>query len=274
MCPTGFIWDSVNFSCAYDSLLTVLWSLWRDDPVTCTESYSRLSSEMNVLVQGFNQIIQGQTTLEVVRDSVREILHLASPQLFPVGHRYAAVSDVAAILLSSRTCTSSTITCDRCGYTLEGMAGSFCLHLIMSVWTTSSTSVWLQNHLQRLGQSCPQCLMRDLNGLESRMINTTTIGSTPPLLFLEIPTSSEYRLDAKLELAPECGLESLSLRGVIYYESNHFVTRIISKIGDIWFHDGIATGRHCIYEGNISNPDLLRGLCRHGSKKAVAVVYA
>jgi hypothetical protein len=31
--PEGFIWDSENYSCAYDSLLTILLSIWSQDPV-------------------------------------------------------------------------------------------------------------------------------------------------------------------------------------------------------------------------------------------------
>jgi hypothetical protein len=271
---TGFVWDNENFSCAYDSFFTVLWSLWQDDPIARTASLSSLSAEMRVLVDGFTQILRGQKTFEAVRDSVREILHFGSLRLFPVGHHYTAASDVAANLLSGHINGSAKMICGSCGYSSEDVITTFFLHLTMSSWTTSSTSVWLQNHLKRLVQNCPQCSIHGLDRPISRMTSTTTIRSMPPVLFLEIPILSEYSVDPKLTLGSEHEPINMILRGVIYHGSNHFVSRIISGTGDVWFHDGIATGRHCIYEGNISNPDLLSGFSRHGGKKAVAALYA
>ncbi|KAF8585375.1 hypothetical protein K439DRAFT_1343599 [Ramaria rubella] len=55
------------------------------------------------------------------------------------------------------------------------------------------------------------------------------------------------------------GRTQLNLVGIIYFGSDHFTTRIIDHQGPVWFHDGIATGRTCVYDGpfnEISKQDL------------------
>ncbi|KAJ7831954.1 hypothetical protein B0H14DRAFT_2162560, partial [Mycena olivaceomarginata] len=42
-----------------------------------------------------------------------------------------------------------------------------------------------------------------------------------------------------------------ALRGIIYAGENHFTSRIIKENGAIWYHDGIATGRKCQYDGQL-----------------------
>ncbi|KAF8583875.1 hypothetical protein K439DRAFT_1347478 [Ramaria rubella] len=67
------------------------------------------------------------------------------------------------------------------------------------------------------------------------------------------------------------GKIQLNLVGLIYFGSDHFTARIIDHQGHIWFHDRIATGRTCVYEGplnEISNQDFMgkgmhKDLCYH-----------
>ncbi|KAJ7870202.1 hypothetical protein B0H14DRAFT_2204935, partial [Mycena olivaceomarginata] len=42
---------------------------------------------------------------------------------------------------------------------------------------------------------------------------------------------------------------AIHFRGIIYAGENHFTSRIIKENGAIWYHDGIATGRKCEYDG-------------------------
>jgi hypothetical protein len=43
---------------------------------------------------------------------------------------------------------------------------------------------------------------------------------------------------------------------VIYGDGNHFVARLFTKDGQIWYHDGITTGSNCHFEGNLDKlPD-------------------
>ena len=49
----------------------------------------------------------------------------------------------------------------------------------------------------------------------------------------------EYGGDCK-DLS-EAGPVTLPICGVIYYTGNHFVSRLISPTGEVWYHDGIET---------------------------------
>ncbi|KAJ7102042.1 hypothetical protein C8R44DRAFT_576793, partial [Mycena epipterygia] len=64
------------------------------------------------------------------------------------------------------------------------------------------------------------------------------------------------------------------LRGVIYGGQSHFTCRYVERDGEIWFHDGITTGRRCVREGNLRELDNLMDLQKCGEKYAVAVLYA
>jgi hypothetical protein len=43
--PEGFIWDSENYSCAYDSLLTILLSIWSQEPVKWKGNFKDMNEQ-------------------------------------------------------------------------------------------------------------------------------------------------------------------------------------------------------------------------------------
>ena len=51
----------------------------------------------------------------------------------------------------------------------------------------------------------------------------------------------------------------LSLRGLVYHGGYHFTCRIVDQSGNIWYHDGMSTGRTSTKEGKfgtVSQPNL------------------
>ncbi|TFK53510.1 hypothetical protein OE88DRAFT_1612593, partial [Heliocybe sulcata] len=63
------------------------------------------------------------------------------------------------------------------------------------------------------------------------------------------------------------------LRGIIYFGEYHFTSRFIDSAGDIWYNDGISTGRTCVKEGNISTTRTTTLLNAH-QRSATLVIYA
>ena len=62
------------------------------------------------------------------------------------------------------------------------------------------------------------------------------------------------------------------LRGIVYHGRFHFNPCVITKAGDIWYHDGIATGDKCVPDSqlkNISDEELMT--CKE--KNIVCIVY-
>ncbi|KAJ7451901.1 hypothetical protein FB451DRAFT_965913, partial [Mycena latifolia] len=61
----------------------------------------------------------------------------------------------------------------------------------------------------------------------------------------------------------------LCLRGIIYGGQSHFTCRFIDKYSNVWFHDGISTGRRCVREMNLTDVEDMTVLQKCGRKKAV-----
>jgi hypothetical protein len=85
--------------------------------------------------------------------------------------------------------------------------------------------------------------------------------------------SQDIDVSKTITLNSEAGPVNLPICGVIYYTGNHFVSRIISPTGDVWYHDGIETKRQCIREGHLMDFSK-NSLKLHGSKRCVGVVYS
>ena len=81
--PLGLLWDSENNSCAYDALLTILLSIWSQNPSTWKTRFKDMNRIMNVLITGFYSASNDQGTLESARNKVRHLLHQRNPVLFP-----------------------------------------------------------------------------------------------------------------------------------------------------------------------------------------------
>jgi hypothetical protein len=113
--PLGFKWDSDHYSCAYDALLTVLLSIWMQDPPKWKRMFKDMNRIMNVLASGFYIASQNQGTLESARNKVRRLLHQRSPVVFPYGHSGTPAVELAEQLLrSDRIIASSWLKCINC----------------------------------------------------------------------------------------------------------------------------------------------------------------
>jgi hypothetical protein len=44
----------------------------------------------------------------------------------------------------------------------------------------------------------------------------------------------------------------MHLRGIVYYGSYHYTSRIVDVGGHVWFHDGMTTGRGMRSQGSIT----------------------
>ncbi|KAJ7617673.1 hypothetical protein DFH06DRAFT_1012334 [Mycena polygramma] len=66
----------------------------------------------------------------------------------------------------------------------------------------------------------------------------------------------------------------MRLRGIIYGGGSHFTCRFIEQNGDMWYHDGITTGRRCVRHGNMSVFQGPLDLQKCRGSNAVALIYA
>ena len=85
--------------------------------------------------------------------------------------------------------------------------------------------------------------------------------------------SQDIEISKTITLKSEAGPVILPIRGAIYFTGNHFVSRIISPTGEVWYHDGIETKRQCIREGHLIDFSE-HSLKYQGSKRCVGVLYS
>jgi hypothetical protein len=97
----GFVWDGENYSCAYDLVLTILLSIWMQNPSKWKGHFKDMNRTMNVLASGFHRSSENGGTLESARNKVRRLLHQRNPALFPYGQAGTPISEMIEQLLRS-----------------------------------------------------------------------------------------------------------------------------------------------------------------------------
>jgi hypothetical protein len=108
--PTGLIWS--NNSCAYDSVFTILYSFWRNNPTHWKQFFHSINCNLlEEICNGFNDHSYNQTSLESVRDTFRmglDDLHLAGL----CWGRYTSVVRLLEYMFKAPTeMVSSQLTC-------------------------------------------------------------------------------------------------------------------------------------------------------------------
>ena len=86
--PDGLIWDGGNYSCAYDALFTVLFEIWSSDTKLWTRRFKEINQHhLKSLSANFKKYLNGQTSFETARDTIRHGQHSQNPAQFPYGTR-------------------------------------------------------------------------------------------------------------------------------------------------------------------------------------------
>jgi hypothetical protein len=99
-----------------------------------------------------------------------------------------------------------------------------------------------------------------------------------PILMSIILNKHCFRINKTLRYLHDMFDIIYNLRGIVYRDGNHFVSRLITKDGKMWYHNGITTGSNCIFEGKLDQiPDnewLMTSSKGFSCCKAVLVIYA
>ena len=104
----------------------------------------------------------------------------------------------------------------------------------------SSLQVCMDNFTLELVSKCANC--------NTYLIKCTTFVQTPPLLAFDLSNGSRLTLDPVVWILCENARVCYVLRGVIYFDNNHFTERVVTSTGMVWYYDGIFTGRSLVYE--------------------------
>jgi len=243
--PAGITWDSNNYSCAYDSLLTILYDFWHDNPRAWTRLFKDMNEHLSMLSDRFLALSNSHVSFEQIRDQWRTILHNQNPQRYPRGPVGISVAQLASELFKVDTVVSSSQhNCTCCEYAEDPVDDGlgYVVHADSSV--TGSTSEWIDKMSQKTRRACPDC--------RTMMQQILFYNDVPPILVLEYPWRNIVT-SHKLEFETENGTKTLDLRGIVYHGQYHFTSRIISSQKQVWYHDGMTTGKTCSYDGQLND---------------------
>jgi hypothetical protein len=225
--PIGLIWNSVNYSCAYDSWFTVLRSVWMSNQVYWTNSFAAQGSTLAALAQGFSHHYIGQCTLENARDRVRVLLHGMNPAMFPMGLSYISLFDLVSYCIKVKVVGKTRLVCSHCPCSVDD--GTFSLNSLTVInrhesqqRSHSQGSPTISQIIYALPASthnpCYRCA-------DIRLLNKSMrLESELDLLVFELWNSAVIP-DLTLALDAQFGTRKLyTLRGLVYHGSNHFTS--------------------------------------------------
>ena len=264
--PKGFIWDGENYSCAYDSLLTILLSIWSQDCVKWKGDFKDMNKIMNVLATGFHHAKLNRGSLESARNKIRHLLHQRMPSLFPYGLVGTAVNELAKQLLrSDNVIASAWQQCIECENE-SNLHNDLQTCVIQCDYDCDCTTyVCLQKRFREHHprRRCAQC--------DGEIDNIMRFDVLPKILVLAVSDAS-VRVSKKISFHDDGSVVVFGLKGIVYFGDFHYTARVCTG-GSVWFHDGMVTGRGCTYEKKLSEfTDAELSTCN--GKTTSLVIYA
>ena len=91
--PLGLIWDGKDYSCAYNSLFTVLYHIWSEGQWMHRGYFENRTQWIQMLNSKFTLLSNQNCTFESVCDFIRSKLNQMNPSQYPYRkiHRYRHV---------------------------------------------------------------------------------------------------------------------------------------------------------------------------------------
>ncbi|KAF8809765.1 hypothetical protein BYT27DRAFT_7019149, partial [Phlegmacium glaucopus] len=231
-------------SCAYDAVITILFNIWLENPVTVTEDWNEIQCNLlDLLTQCFHShesMVDGSASsrrfsLDQIRDFMRR--HLARISANFTFGSYASVHCIFEQFLCTQQPVLVADTICPNGHDTNRQQLSTCNgEVVIFGQPVMSLQACIDDFTQTLGSRCHAC---DSNlSLKSKFVQT------PPLLAFDLSNNfnSPY-VDAELDVI---GVQYF-LRGVIYFANQHFTEHIVTHSGLVWYHDGMFTGHSLVY---------------------------
>jgi hypothetical protein len=259
--PHGMIWS--NNSCAYDSIFTVLFSIWCNNKNLWTYNFQQMENPFILtLSNGFNDVDNNITgkTLEIVRDEVRRNLHAFFPQTMGFGN-FTSVEHVFEALLET-TYRVQSVEYRCCNNHIRQMNDSHSLVLQNGTEHYNSTQEWASRGQEETRHTCTTC--------NEQIFIKYSFDDMPSLIVFEF-ANHVLHINQLINIQMRNGQHRMRLAGIIYYGQHHFTAHIILSDGQVWFYDGIETGRNLIYNRSINSNLSSMSWCR--GKQAIAAIY-
>jgi hypothetical protein len=217
-----------------------------------------------MLSDNFQCVKDGSIAIEGARDTVWRKLNLLDPREYPIGAAFTCLAKLTSQMMANRYSGTLSLRCITCGYTgntLLYISEYFELKDTGPLQDGSYGSDYLTDcltwHLsdeQKISRFyCSRCCTSN-SGTHHPLTLAISINRLPYLMCIMLNASC-FQINETLTYLYDEFDVVYRLR-VIYGDGNHFVARLFTKDGQIWYHDGITTGSNCHFEGNLDKlPD-------------------
>ncbi|KAH6894767.1 hypothetical protein BKA70DRAFT_1117490 [Coprinopsis sp. MPI-PUGE-AT-0042] len=266
--PLGIVWS--NNSCPYDSLLVVLHHIWADAPDRWTAYLQRDDRPyMALLLDKFRAMARGVITFENARECLRRLLAERPSNEFRYGE-YTSPADVFYYLTlappSEGLVSFTQRSCGFCFAQLGARPIQSRENALSAHTSCTSTQEWVQMSYRWISShnKCPHCghlaVMRRTYNQDLRIV------------FIHLPPQIRFDTISPTITIRTAGQDkTLHVRGVIYFGSDHFTSRIVSPSGKVWYHDGSVTASQVEDEG-LLHDDFDMSECR--GRLACDLIYS
>jgi len=170
-------------------------------------------------------------------------LHNKYPVAFPYGTAGVDITDLFFYMFTGKSVGKLKYNCTECG-TASTSATKVTSLFTITHKRYNSIQENIDANNNNKAKKCSHC---DKD-------NSRTYEYNSPQHFQMIgftQNSQDIEISKTITLKSDAGPVILPIRGAIYYTGNHFVSRIISPTGEVWYHDGIETKHQCIREGHL-----------------------
>ena len=258
--PLGIKWS--NNSCAYDSVMAILYNLYCSNPVVWSALYSQQNESITTMTTLFDSVFNRSHSLAQARDSMRIVLNKRDPSTYPKpGPLGTDIFQLCTDIFRQKnryyqekyTCLGCSMeTSRRKDYVFYNISpGSVDYPVAHHAHTrTGLSSITDQLHGILNYNSHVKCRVCGQN------THCTVTWSSPPT-FIPIK-APEGVLGDTVKWDDYITLQGHRYRicGFIYFGNFHFNCRLVDQSGTVWLMDGLKHNGEAVLEGNIRDTGL------------------
>lgn len=211
--PEGHAWNVDMWSCAYNSILTILRMIYTQNSQIWLTHWSNMNEHMNYLTKYWGS---HNVDLNAVRNGLQHILHIKNPTDFPEdGIRGTDIHKLCSELFKDAANPSYKMTtCQRCGVHLPTLK-FIDYHWDITINKKQSLANAIHTYMHNSKHKC-KCGGNYLSHLE--------FGAIPPPVFV-MAISSQVQISKTFSISHNNQNVRYGLSGMIYHGANHSTLR-------------------------------------------------
>jgi len=251
--PKGLIWDSIDYSCAYDTLFTIFYHIWHEGQNKHKEYFKNGTQYLQQLNSYFPSLSSNLNSFESIRDQLRIVLNEYKPEQYRFGKVYTDLNELIGDFTTKESNGTSKLQCSKCQFTVL-KPYSYLQNYTTVGWSSSDYeklhhSASIQQYLNfkifkyndKTDKFCPNCFRSIKKNIP--LYTTQFLNKLPAILVFSVAPWID--IDDTLTFNVSTSLKYYMLKAIIYTNGHHFTARLIDKSYTTWYYDGQCTSTLC-----------------------------